>query len=174
MSKKKIILTLLLAFSLSTYSQIIRGGDATEALNSVPSDLTIGNPCGVPSFMNIHYNGDYVLSGDLHMQDGILTIYGSFNKNGFDVYYDCDDAEIIIEDETLSIQTKQIEDFSVYPNPTNGIFHVKTSKHYTVDVYDMNGKLVTKTPDLRNLPSGIYLAMITIDGIRETKKIIRR
>jgi hypothetical protein len=176
MSKKKIILTLLLSISLYTYSQsyVIQEGDATEAFSLITGGLTIGNECDVPSFMNIHYNGDYTLTGDLYIQDAIFTVYGLFDDNGYNVYYDCPNAELIIVDETLNIPTEETESFSVYPNPTNGIFHVKTKKPYTVDVYDLNGRLVSKTPDLRNLPSGMYLAVITIDGVMETKKIIRR
>lgn len=176
MPKKKIILTLLLSISLYNYSQsyVIQGGDATEAFSLITGGLTIGNACDVPNFMNIHYNGDYTLTGDLHIQDAIFTIYGSFDDDGYNVYYDCPNAELIVVNETLNIPTEEAESFLVYPNPTNGIFYVKTNKPYTVGVYDLNGRLVAKTPDLRNLPSGIYLAVITIDGVMETKKIIRR
>lgn len=153
---------------------VIYGGDATEALDSVPSDHTIGNPCGVPNFMNIFYNGDYVLPGDLYMQDAILTIYGSLDYNGYNIYYMCDNEDSIVIEETLSVTPiEPTEELRVYPNPTNGMFHVNTDKPYSVLIYDMTGKLIGNTPDLRDKPSGMYLTVITIDNKSTTKKIIK-
>lgn len=174
----RLVLTLLLStttFFASNSQIVIVGGDATEAFNSIPSDNTVGNPCGVPNFTNLFINGDYTLPNNLFIQDAVLTIYGNLDKNGFEVTLLCDDSRIVIEGETLSIPNESVfDEFTVYPNPTNGIFHVKTSKPYIVNVYNMNGDIVSNTPDLSSLSSGVYLAYITIGDISTTRRIIRK
>ena len=158
---------------LEAQNRVIVNGQFNEAydMESV-SDISIGNNCDVPSFMNLYYNGDMKLKGDMYINDCILTVYGELDKNGFDVAFSCPNGDLIV-DTTLSIEEPLEESYVVYPNPTKGLFYVKTRKKYEIDVYDMQGKHLISYPDLREFPTGVYLAVITIDKTSVTKKIIK-
>lgn len=67
----------------------------------------------------------------------------------------------------------QIDEFTVYPNPNNGIFSIKTSEDYNeaeLQVYNNKGVLLSrfqisgeKEIDISDKPSGVYLLRI-IEG----------
>ena len=70
-------------------------------------------------------------------------------------------------------------DFSVYPNPSNGIINIESKETIeTIDILSLEGRKIkscneTKI-DLSELSNGIYLMQIkTIDGKFGTKKIIK-
>ena len=108
----------------------------------------------------------------MYVNDCILTIYGELDTNGFDVILNCPDSDVIVEN-TLTIEEPLEESYVLYPNPTKGMFYVKTRKKYNVDVYDAQGKHLTDLPDLREFPTGVYLAVITIDNRTIAKRIIK-
>ena len=74
--------------------------------------------------------------------------------------------------------TAKEKGFSIYPNPTDGVFYIKGkqdfSKNTRVEVYDGSGKLIsakselkdasTVWVDIRNVPSGTYLLNVTEDN----------
>ena len=172
-------LILLLVFGLGMASileaqnKVIVNGQFNEVydMESV-SYISIGNNCDIPNFMNLYYNGDMKLKGDMYINDCILTVYGELDKNGFDVVFSCPNSDLIV-DATLSIEESLEESYVVYPNPTKGMFFVKTRKKYNVDVYDAQGKHLTDIPDLREFPTGVYLAVITIDDKTIAKRIVK-
>ena len=170
------LVLLFLPILLCSQNIVIRNGDATDFMQNILSnDITIGNPCGVEYFSDLFIQGDYTLVDNIVIQNARVTVYGVVNLNGFTVTYKCPNSEWLVDDSTLSVpDTTPITKVKVYPNPTNGVFYVSTEKPYMVRVYDMTGKIVSETPDLRGLPSGTYLAYITIENIRLTKKIIKR
>ena len=153
---------------------IITDNNFKPAYDTIGGGFTIGNECGVDNFMMLYYEGVMVLTGNLYIQDCILTIYGELDKNGYEVYFTCPDAELIIEEDTLSINTEALEELTLFPNPTDGIFHVKTKKPFTVMIYDYKLSIVNDVPDLRNVSSGVYLVHITIEGRTYTKRIIKQ
>ena len=173
----KLILLLVfglgMASVLESQNRVIVNGQFNEAydMESV-SDVSIGNTCEIPNFINLYYNGDMRLKGDMYVNDCILTIYGKLHKNGFDVVLNCPDSDVIVEN-TLTIEEPLEESYVLYPNPTKGMFYVKTRKKYNVDVYDAQGKHLTDLPDLREFPTGVYLAVITIDNRTIAKRIIK-
>jgi hypothetical protein len=152
---------------------VIQNGQFNDAYDrDVTTSMTIGNPCGQDNFFTLYYNGDLELKGDLHIANSILTVYGDVDENGYDVYFDCDLADLVI-DESLSVKAEDIYDYQVYPNPTRGVFYVKTNYLYSVKVYDINGRYLTNTPNLKDFPSGLYIVNIEINNYSFTKKIIR-
>ena len=151
---------------------VIVNGDITEAYDSLPNSITIGNNCGEDYFMNIYYNGDLYLKGDVYIQNAVVTVFGDVYWNGYNIYWNCNNSDLI-EEPTLSVNTENIKDFTVYPNPTNGIFYVKTDLTYSINIYDIQGKYITNQPDLRSFPSAVYLVEIKIDNRKLTKKIIK-
>lgn len=61
------------------------------------------------------------------------------------------------------------KNFSVYPNPSSGIFELRSSeKIYEVRVFDSFGKWILKTKetriDLKNFPGGIYFSEIKLEN----------
>ncbi|QRM88041.1 T9SS type A sorting domain-containing protein [Lacinutrix sp. WUR7] len=80
----------------------------------------------------------------------------------------------------LSISEITFEEIHIYPNPTNGILNIKTTKTIEkIDLFNMLGKLVlskenVKEIDLSNLVTGIYIAKIYGEHNIISKKIIKQ
>lgn len=88
---------------------------------------------------------------------------------------------------TLSVNEFTETNFSIYPNPNNGTFNIKTNspngEKMNVSVFDMGGRQVynnrfdsglqqENTIDLGNVQAGVYLVNLT-DGIQTiTRKIV--
>jgi len=170
-----IVVLIGLTSKCEAQTKVINDGEFNEAYDQVVvSGVSLGNSCDELYFMYLYYRGDMTLKGPMYINDCVLTVYGEFDYNGYDVYYDCPNGNLIIDNETLGVPEGSLDDFVTYPNPTNGVFYVKTKEVYSVEVYDVAGKLVNNKPDLTNLPSGTYIAIITIGTRKESKKIIKR
>ena len=89
-------------------------------------------------------------------------------------------------DGTLSSPDAVQASFSVYPNPSNSIFNIRTSQstQYNLNVTDITGKrIITESKinssqnnhrlDLSNFSSGIYLLTIESEGRFITRKLIK-
>lgn len=75
-------------------------------------------------------------------------------------------------------------DFTVYPNPSNGVLNIQLTNlasDYSVEVYDAMGREVDftkndnaniKSIDLKNVAKGIYYVTIASENKQTTKKII--
>jgi photosystem II stability/assembly factor-like uncharacterized protein len=81
--------------------------------------------------------------------------------------------------EVMVVNEKDLEAFLLYPNPNNGIFHLKSNEKVSqVEVYNFQGQ---KMKDMKNdnwniseLPKGIYLLKIhTEKGKVQFRKIIK-
>lgn len=89
-------------------------------------------------------------------------------------------------DDLLSVsETNQGEAFSIYPNPSDGVFILKNNQNISqeITIYSALGQLIrtqmipvgSTTLDVRNLGSGIFFISIeTTDGKRATQKLIIR
>lgn len=60
------------------------------------------------------------------------------------------------------------DDFAVYPNPTNGVLHIKTDQNIIfVELFDLTGKSVARSNDtvidVSNLPNGLFLLKINTE-----------
>ncbi len=152
---------------------VIQNGQFNDAYDrDITTSMTIGNPCGQENFFTLYYNGDLELKGDLHIANSILTVYGNLYENGYDVYFDCEAADLVI-DESLSVNPEDVYDYQVYPNPTKGVFYLKTSYPYTVKIYDTNGRYLTNVPNLKDFPSGVYFVNIEINNYKFTRRVLR-
>lgn len=72
-------------------------------------------------------------------------------------------------------------EFSIYPNPSNGIFNFTSHQKYnSILVYDNQGKLIMKTKDsknyidISNFPSGLYFVTFLAENGNETFKLIKK
>ncbi|MFO8054869.1 MAG: T9SS type A sorting domain-containing protein [Bacteroidales bacterium] len=96
----------------------------------------------------------------------------------------------IFENPTVNIEAPQQKEFSLYPNPTNGILHVEVEngsaafnkdKVQKLTVCDITGKqLLAKTRvqppetiDISGLESGIYIISVQTGDKVFTRKIIK-
>ena len=89
-----------------------------------------------------------------------------------------------VQDNVAEMSIPAPNDFSVFPNPSNGIFTLNFSgaNEKNIVVYDLMGKIVfeknnsadaTLTLDLANEATGVYLVKVVIDGEIVLKKIIK-
>ncbi|MCF8258265.1 MAG: T9SS type A sorting domain-containing protein [Flavobacteriales bacterium] len=83
----------------------------------------------------------------------------------------------------LSVEETAPSAFTVYPNPSEGLIDLQFSKPILsgrMEVLDMIGRTVIRqqisgsnaTMDLAANPSGIYLLMVEVDGIRSNQRIV--
>jgi hypothetical protein len=67
---------------------------------------------------------------------------------------------------------------TVYPNPTDGILNIDTRLDISVEVYDINGKLMieknSKRINFSSWPTGIYNLIIRKDKLIISKRIIKQ
>ncbi|MEJ2112596.1 MAG: T9SS type A sorting domain-containing protein, partial [Flavobacteriaceae bacterium] len=122
-----------------------------------------------------------------------LTSLNSETNIIFRFVFHSDPAEnqegVIIDDfvieGTLSAEPFDTNYFSIYPNPSKGVFNIRMAaiNHFDYNLYDITGKLINQEQnviptnreyqlDLTNLSSGIYLLKIISDGYQTTKKLI--
>lgn len=82
---------------------------------------------------------------------------------------------------TLSVDSFELSNFSVFPNPTStGFVNIKTTSNEAVNVtvFNILGKqvisqeLTNKKLDVSNLNSGVYLVKLTQNGNSTTKKLV--
>lgn len=128
--------------------------------------FTVGND------KNINNNSHtfYSLNGEVSWSTS--TISGSIMINP--IFSTAMDAELGIE----TPKQESIE-VTIYPNPSSGLFHVKTSNHseYEIEVYSMLGQYMLtatdNTIDLTNYPNGVYFVKLK-GQVSSTYKIIKR
>lgn len=88
---------------------------------------------------------------------------------------------------TLATETFELNNITIYPNPSKGIFNVAmgTVTPKTVEVYDITGKVVYSRHDFQNggkdisinladVTTGVYFVKITSEDQSVVKKIIKK
>jgi hypothetical protein len=106
------------------------------------------------------------------------TLTATFTNGANGVYYFGTDA-------SLTNESFELADFSLYPNPNNGNFNVRfnsdSSNDINIAVHDIQGRLILNNKftntglfnqniELNNAQTGIYLVTVQ-DG---DKKVVRR
>ncbi|AFU70159.1 secreted protein with Por secretion system C-terminal sorting domain [Psychroflexus torquis ATCC 700755] len=113
-------------------------------------------------------NGSFTLetrSGELVIGGGN---FGSQAKKVFSNY------------NTLSTASFDTFNFSVYPNPTNGIINLSANENFDYQVFNLQGKKIhqgqsnslSKQINLLRFASGVYFIKVNINGVSKTQKII--
>jgi hypothetical protein len=172
------------------------GGDYTLGLSSTSStnDTSLTNDFSFGAVVSVE------LSYNLNNGDASLTVGGEtitsptagFTSETLDTFNlrqssSSSDETIFIDnlsisyDSTLSVDSKSIEGFKMYPNPvSNGFVNLETqnSNSLNVSVFDVLGKQVINTRVLNSrlnvsaLRPGIYLLKATQDNASVTKKLV--
>ncbi|BAO55025.1 T9SS type A sorting domain-containing protein [Nonlabens marinus] len=92
---------------------------------------------------------------------------------------------VMITGKSAQKSAKQDLLFSVYPNPSNGVFNIKwqMEAEYSYSVSDLTGKIIlqsdnsnakTSQMDLTGVATGMYFLKITSNGTSAAKKLIVR
>lgn len=121
------------------------------------------------------YNGDTYDCSYIDVPNG-----GNFY---IQVFTENDDYEIVLTDifcwDVLANENFAMEtNFTIYPNPSPSIFNISSSeKIENIKIFNMIGQIILETHsnvvDLSTEDAGVYLAEITIDGKKATKRIIK-
>lgn len=82
--------------------------------------------------------------------------------------------------ETLGAGDFQVVEFSIYPNPSTGVFNINTSEVIDIKVVDITGKVVYQSRNIENstvlnlssLQKGVYLIQVSGETLNRTEKII--
>lgn len=105
------------------------------------------------------------------------------------IFYHINKAHITITG-TVGIEDFAFDNFSVYPNPSNGIFNLKfnpeSADEIQVSLYDLRGRLIKENNfttisettfrselDYSAIETGVYLMVVQHAGKKVTKKLIK-
>ena len=118
-----------------------------------------------------------VITKDVELTKGehvmTLNFHGGVNVDKFEF-------ELVGTSDAPSVRTDNASLVQVYPNPSNGFFKVEVSSPVTVDVVDINGKVIYRDTlqnpvsyiDISGCASGIYSAIFRTADKTEYKKLI--
>ncbi|HRP59619.1 MAG TPA: T9SS type A sorting domain-containing protein, partial [Vicingus sp.] len=131
---------------------------------NITSDfLTLGYDLNTNSKYNIFFHAEGIWQNSNY--DGSLMLHPLFKYN--DAIIGVDE----VENEKSTIK--------IYPNPSQGIFYVKTSQAIEAHVYDLLGNLVAHFPkqrhtsfNLNSLTNGVYFIHLTGEKNNLVEKII--
>ena len=134
-----------------------------------PATSTDQNPAGIqyntPGTYNVYLVASNIYGSDSVAKAGYIYVGG------------------------VGIDENDILENAVYPNPTEGVFHIDLNKikdgSAEIDIMDAKGNIVRSvkvnansvdllTMDITNQPNGIYYVVITSDTQRYTVKTIKR
>ena len=142
--------------------------------------ITIENPSG--DVVLIYSSSD---TGINHGSNQSVTRSPDFT-GGFVLHTDANAAllfspGLLIDGNTLSINTFTNDELSIFPNPVNnGIITIKSSISGVkkIELYDLTGRLVkqqilnSETVDLQSITSGVYILKVGIEDKTATTKLL--
>lgn len=148
-----------------------------------------------PSF-NLNNNlavadGDYLLVGIVDTDDDISEFNESATDNGMFLAASASETITYTSGGATAIQETTITESNIYPNPVENIaqvsFTLKQSSDVGISIYDLSGKLVSKSNysamqtgkhivqfSTSDLNSGIYYTEISDGTNVETQKLVKR
>jgi len=134
--------------------------------------------CGIASVIN-DFNSSNTLA-NAQLPEGMNTIEWTITDNGGNTAV-C--SYTITVNTYVGIDDIAGNEISVYPNPTNGIFNIETSKKpLNIEITDITGKSIYSSNstnnnaeiDLSNKASGVYLIKIRTENGIISEKIIKQ
>lgn len=143
-------------------------------------DLTFEKPYSHALSYNIYLDGELVsenvtettytlmnLSSGSHIAE-VEAVY----ETGFSVKTE---VEILM----LNVNTNEVSDFKMYPNPSSGVFTLEVNSRATVTIFDMHGRLLSSSEIEAGssvmdhmLATGAYIINVQTDRGSSSKKLI--
>lgn len=125
-------------------------GQATEYLVSVTPDAA--------------GNWDVILPIDMSSPEGFITALAIDENNNTSEFSITRSSSTIAETPKFDNTTE----FSVYPNPSSGIFYIKGNGEFAYEIFDLNSHLILKSEcidkdrkiDLTHFQSGVYFLRV--------------
>ena len=142
--------------------------------NDGSNDATFQSGIGVNGqvfAMDLQTDGKVLIGGD-------FVAYNQVGKNNI--------ARIQNSSLPLSINNVRHNTFTIFPNPSTGIFNIQTENSISnanITVADLNGRIVhetkaenleSKSLDLSNLQNGIYILNVSNGDFNYFQKIIKQ
>ncbi len=131
---------------------------------------------------SVSYDGSIAEDPSNHVQYGFQVVGPNINSRGeFDEYY-AQLGSIVIQPATLSLEDYDNSTFTVYPNPTNNIWNVKSNHTLNkIQLFDILGKevlsftpnMTVSTIDTSKINKGVYFAILTTQFGSETIKLVK-
>lgn len=159
-----------------TFNEIDLGNDTTICENATPIVLEAGNGYDSYTWNGVNNNWNVypvTVSGQY--------IVAAVDEIGCEVV---DTIEITV-DPCLGVDELSKDNFTVYPNPTNGIFTIDFTKELsnaTIQIVDLQGKVCysnvletavsSKTIDANHLENGVYILSIHTDDVYSKTQIV--
>ena len=87
--------------------------------------------------------------------------------------------DLLVQDGNLSTPEFKVSEINIYPNPVQNELHIQSSLTIdTIEMYNLLGELVleskSKTLDVSNLTTGLYLMKVVSNGREFTSKIVKQ
>lgn len=156
--------------------------------NSAGTTVQSGGPYANNATLNI----PITLSADDCYTFNLLDSYGDggapislTDSNSVVIYstsgaYGSGDIRSFATGAFLNVDSYELEGFTMYPNPTDGILNIISPTKIEISISDISGKIIYKnnniinetTIDLTFLQSGVYFAKIKSDSAEKNQKII--
>jgi hypothetical protein len=138
--------------------------------------LIFGTQLGHPEYLwSTGATTDYIVVNASDLELGINTISVTVTGNN-----DCvsTDEVIITVIPGASIETENINKYSVYPNPSTGIINIEGENILNINIFDCFGREVLSTKerqiDISSLSDGVYTIMIVSENQKHTSKLIKQ
>jgi rhodanese-related sulfurtransferase len=155
-------ITLLDPFGLTVFK-----ADSLALADTVHLSLSpeYGSPGGQPlSLINENLTAHILGSGWIPIDFNLENGYFQRGETVLRKWYNIEGS---IETAVLSAFHEGSSDFKVFPNPSNGVFHILSPVNAEINVYDLTGRFIEKLkhnrwmPDHR-IPSGVYLLQMRL------------
>ena len=136
-----------------------------------------------PNFQNKYFFADYCLNRIAYLNsNNTITYSSSFTGNdNFTTFGEDSNGELYvtgsstvykIKDTSLDLSEFELKGFSIYPNPANEEFYIKTKTDFIeleVSILDISGKLISNQiikdknypVSIRSLSNGLYFVKVT-------------
>ena len=138
-----------------TYNNAIKRMDA-DGTNIV----TLGSGFNFPNGVAVQSDGKILVSDTGNNSIKRITEASTSNR-----------VPVTIDVTTLSTSTFDENNFTIYPNPTKGLFTITTESKVKVEVNDITGRLVlienianTQTLSIENQAAGVYIVKVTSEN----------
>ncbi|MFO8023014.1 MAG: T9SS type A sorting domain-containing protein, partial [Perlabentimonas sp.] len=161
-----------------TYNVTIQVTDGSTAIEE--AEVTLANDTKLTSSNGFVLFEEIIPNNEINLsvtKEGYLasdTLVAVYNANVR--------RTIALEAEETSVSSFTDENFTVFPNPTNGIIRIEGEKPFKFDIFDITGRLMLSESnqkpnhyiDISNYPKGIYLVKINSGTAITTKRIVKQ